>query len=446
MKRVLLLICLVFAAPIAFDIGSAPAAAEEASKKKKKDTRRMPAITERTYKALASAQALIDPESIAEEDRKKNWDPTPRPREGIQVLLDMLDRRSLNSYEAAQIWNLLAFGYYTIEDTAKTIDAYENLLAQEKITLALELSALRALYQLYYAGERYLESIEYMDKYLALKEEADPQISYLKANAYFQMKDWNKSLEMALQCEQEAIDLGKEVKESWLYLQVVLYSELKRPVDTIRVLETLVVRFPKKQYWMHLAGLYSEEEAEDRALSAFYAAYVQGMLTRENEVVMLAQRLLSQEVPYEAASVLESAFKEDRLTANEKNLKLLAQAYTMSKDYDDAINAWRRTAKAGEDGDNYYRLAQSLANEDRHEEAVDAFKDALKLDVKSVPDVHFWLGVSLMQMGQWDNATRAFREASKDDDQRMKKSCRQYIRYIASEKRRERELKKMLET
>ena len=154
----------------------------------------------------------------------------------------MLFRSGLNSYEAAQIWNLLAFGYYTIEDTAKTIDAYENLLAQEKITLALELSALRALYQLYYAGEKYLESIEYMDKYLALKEEADPQISYLKANAYFQMKDWNKSLEMALQCEQEAIDLGKEVKESWLYLQVVLYSELKRPVDTIRVLETLVVQ------------------------------------------------------------------------------------------------------------------------------------------------------------------------------------------------------------
>jgi len=118
----------------------------------------------------------------------------------------------------------------------------------------------------------------------------------------------------------------------------------------------------------------------------------------------------------------------------------------MSKDYDDAIDAWRLTAKAGEDGDNYYRLAQSLANEDRHKEAVDAFRDALKLDVKSIPDVHFWMGVSLMQMGQWDNATRAFREASKDKDERMRKSCRQYIRYIASEKRREQELKKMLET
>ena len=445
MNRVLLLICLVLVAPVAVDVVSPPVAAAE-DKKKKKDTRRMPAITERTYKALGRAQALIDPESVAEEERKKSWDPTPRPLEGIAVLKDMLDKRGLNSYEAAQIWNLLAFGYYTLDDTENTINAYENLLAQEKITLALELSALRALYQLYYAGDEYRKSIEYMDKYLALKEEADPQISYLKANAYYQLKDWESALAMALQCEQEAIQLGREVKESWLYLQVVLYSELKRMPDTVRVLETLVVRFPKKQYWMHLAGLYSEQDHEDRALSAFYAAHVQGMLTRESEVVMLAQRLLSQEVPFEAAGVLESGFKEDRLTPTEKNLKLLAQAYTMSKDYDDAIDAWRSTAKAGEDGDNYYRLAQSLANEDRHKEAVDAFRDALKLDVKSIPDVHFWMGVSLMQMGQWDNATRAFREASKDKDERMRKSCRQYIRYIASEKRREQELKKMLET
>ena len=231
------------------------------------------------------------------------------------------------------------------------------------------------------------------------------------------------------------------MKETWLYLQVVLYSELKRTDDTVRVLETLVVRFPKKQYWMHLAGLYSEIDAEDRALSAFYAAYVQGMLTRESEVVMLAQRLLSQEVPHEAAVVLDSAFKEDLLSADEKNLRLLAQAYTMSKDYDEAIDAWKRTAKVSRNGDHYFRLAQSLANEDRHAEAIDAFEEALDKDPKSVQDVHFWKGVSQMQLGKWDRATRSFRAALKDSDQRMKKSCRQYIRYIASEKRREQELK-----
>lgn len=445
MIRVLLLACLVFVAPVTLDIGNVAVAAEQ-QKKKKKDTRRMPSITERTHKALAEAQTLIDPESIAEEERKKDWDPTPRPLEGIALLKDMLDKRGLNPYEAALIWNLMAFGYYTLEDTPNTIDAYENLLAQEKITEALELSALRALYQLYYSGEKYEKSIEYMDRYLALKEEPDPQLSYLKANAYYQMKDWDMALAMALQCEQEAIQLGKEVKESWLYLQVVLYSELKRTDDTVRVLETLVIRFPKKQYWMHLAGLYSEQELDDRALSAFYAAHVQGMLTRENEVVMLAQRLMSLEVPYEAAVVLDSAFNEDRLSDTEKNLKLLAQAYTMSKDYDEAIEAWRRTAKVSKDGDHYFRLAQSLANEDRHEEAIDAFGSALDSDPKDVYDVHFWMGVSQMQLGKWDNATKSFREASKDRDQRMKKSCRQYIRYIASEKRREIELKKMLES
>ena len=93
MIRVLLLACLVFIAPVALDVGNVVVAAEQAKKKKKKETRRMPAITERTHRALMKAQALIDPESIVEEERKKDWDPTPKPRQGVEHLLDMLDKQ-----------------------------------------------------------------------------------------------------------------------------------------------------------------------------------------------------------------------------------------------------------------------------------------------------------------------------------------------------------------
>jgi len=58
--------------------------------------------------------------------------------------------------------------------------------------------------------------------------------------------------------------------------------------------------------------------------------------------------------------------------------------------------------------------------------------------------VNFWLGISLMQLERWDQATRAFRESSRKDKKKQKQA-RQYIRYIAGEKRRQRELKKMLE-
>ena len=87
-----------------------------------------------------------------------------------------------------------------------------------------------------------------------------------------------------------------------------------------------------------------------------------------------------------------------------------------------------------------------MAQEDRHREAVKAYTAAQKKgDTKDPEDIAFWKGISLMQLERWDAATRAFRDAAKLGDKKMKRQTRQYIRYIAGEKRRQRELKKMLE-
>ncbi len=443
MKRILLLVSLALVLPAFTPLSDAIAAEENA---KKKETRRVPALTERTYKILSKATLMIDPDSVQVEEGKTPPEPEGTPADAVELLLEAVNKRGVNSYEAAQLWNTLAFAYYVLEDTKNTIFAYEKVLEQEKITEALELAALRSLYQLYFAGEDYRKSLVYMDRWEILKGEVDPNVTFLKANAYYQLKEWENSLRESLLVEQQAIEQAKPVKENWLYLQVVLYSELKDIDNTILVLEKLIVAYPKKQYWMHLAGMYSEKEMDDRALSAYHAAYTQGLLTRPSEIVMLAQRLLSQEVPHEGAMVLESALKQDLVPANERNLKLLAQAHSMAKNASMAIDAWERAADAGEGGQNYYRLAQSLASQDRHKEAVEAFEKALDKGVNDDSDAHFWMGVSLMQIERWDAATKEFRAASKDADQRMKKSCSQYIRYIASEKRRQEALKEMLES
>ena len=110
-----------------------------------------------------------------------------------------------------------------------------------------------------------------------------------------------------------------------------------------------------------------------------------------------------------------------------------------------AIEAWRRASEFAEDGDIFYRLAQALAQQDRHEEAVKAYDRALEDDeLKDPSDAHFWLAISHMQLSNWDLATSAFRSAARLDE-KMAKQSRQYIRYIAGEKRRLAALKEMLE-
>ena len=460
--------------PVGVSFGDAVQAAQE-----RKKTRKVPAMREKTYKKLAEAQLMVDPDSIPREEGEPAPVPKGTPQDAVLMLLDLMGSKGLNSYEKAQIWNTLAFAYYTLDDMPKTVNAYEQILKQGVISEALELGSLRALFQLYYADEKYLKAIKYIDRFQALQAVPDPQITFFKATAYYQLENFRESLKQAILVEElavarraarlessmEAISNGKmsdeklpeaklalqklqakqAVKENWWYLQVVLYNELEDVDSVIRVLETLIVNYPKKQYWMHLAGMYSEKGQDDASLSAYYAAYIQDFLVRESEIVMMAQRLLGADNPYEASLVLEKGLKSKAIEENEKNLRLLATAYTLSQETNSAIDAWRDATKYAEDGDLHFRLAQALSAQDRHKEAVKAYSDAQKKgDLKKPGDVAFWKGISQMQLERWDSATKSFRSASKLDKKKSKQS-RQYIRYISGEKRRQEELRKMIE-
>lgn len=425
----LLILPLMFASLGHITTGVAYAAADGA-KKEKKRTRKAPAMREKTYKTLSDAQVLIEEGT---------------PAEAITILEKMMrKRKGLTRYEVAQVWSTLAYAYYSVDDIPNTINAYEQVLAQgsDDITEAMELNSLRSIFQLYFSQENYVKALTYIDRWLALTELPDPATVYLKAICYYQMDDFRQSLNYARETEQLAIEQLKEVKEQWLYLQVVNLSEMEDYRNTVPVLEKLIVAYPKRQYWLQLAAMYAELEEEENALGAYYSAHMQGMLTRESEVVTLSQRLLNAEVPYEAAEVMAKGMDDGVVKSNEKNLRTLGMAWTMAQETEKAISTWRRASEYAEDGEIFYQLARALALEDQHADAVVAYRDALdKGDLKKPSEVSLLLGISEMQLGKWDKAVDAFKVASKD--KQKAKQCRQYIKYVRGEKRREAELARM---
>ena len=425
---------------------SASAFAEEAKPKpKRKKSRRVPAMRETTYKSISEAQVMIDPESVIREEGEPAPKPKGTPQDAVELLLSMMNRRGLNSYERAQIWNTLAFAYYTLNDVPKTIDAYQNILTQGAISEALELGSLRTLAQLYYGEEEYGKAIEYIDKWQKLKEVPDPGMTYLKAYAYYQLGNAQKAFEFALLVEEIAVSQQRTIKEGWWSLQLGLYRERNDSDNMILVLEKLARHYSKKTYWLQLAAMYGEKNWEDKALSAHYAAYALGYLEKESELVILAQRLINSDNPYEGSQVLKAGLKKEYIEENEANYKLLAQAYTLAQETGLAIDAWHDVTRYAEDGEAHYRLAQVLASEDRHKEAIKAYQDALKKgDLDNPADLNFYMGVSQMQRESWDAATQSFREAARLDKEKEKRS-RQYIRYVDGQRRRQEELKKMLE-
>jgi tetratricopeptide (TPR) repeat protein len=209
-------------------------------------------MTESVYKSLSEAQLLIDPSSIP----NARTDVQADPQAAVSILFNLLGKRGINSYERAQTWNTLAFAYYTLGDVDQTIGAYEAVL-RETITEALELSTLRALFQLNYGKEDYQQSLDYIERWQRLSGTADPDVTFIKATAYYQLQDYESALRESLAVENMATARGSAAKENWLYLQVVLYNELGDLENVEQVLIKLNSMYPKEQYRTHLASLRS---------------------------------------------------------------------------------------------------------------------------------------------------------------------------------------------
>ena len=149
--RVLLIASLLMFSPLLIEVSTGIDLSTTASAaEKKRERRKVPPMKEKTYKAISEAQALIDPSAVQyPEGEEPAVFPPADPRKAIEMLNTQLTRRGMNGYEIAQVWNTLAFAYYTLEDLKGTKNAYEKVLQQGTISLALELSATRALFQLY---------------------------------------------------------------------------------------------------------------------------------------------------------------------------------------------------------------------------------------------------------------------------------------------------------
>ena len=72
---------------------------------------------------------------------------------------------------------------------------------------------MRTLFQLYFGEERYAKSIEYIERWEALKVELDPGVTFIKATAYFMLRNFKESLKNAILVEELAIQAGKVIKE-----------------------------------------------------------------------------------------------------------------------------------------------------------------------------------------------------------------------------------------
>lgn len=408
-----------------------PAAAQEQKtieERTRGETRVTPAMRESVYKKLSEAQTLAENKQYREAQNKLN---------------ELRNMRDLNSYEKAQMYSFSAYVAFSQDNYKDAIKNYEQVLAQPDIPIAMEDQTIYTLAQLYFQDEQYRKSIQMMERWLKTADKPGAEPYMVIGQAYYQLGEYKKALAPVEKGIAIAREQGKDVKENWLLLLRLFYYELKDYPKVVKILEELVTRFPKREYWVQLSAMYGEMNKDREQLAAYRIAYRQGYLSRGPEFLQLASLSMQADVPWEAAQVMEEGFKKGLIEKTAQNYRLLANAYTLAQEDKKAIEPLTQAARLSGDGELDIRLGQAYYNLDQYDKAVESLRKGLqKGNIKRVDDAYILLGMSLFELKQYDSAKAAFRNAR--SDARSAKAAGQWLQYIDSEVERQAQLREAL--
>jgi len=420
----------LYAAPVVIGVDGSSAIAQEEKEDSKAPMkgRKTQALSKKVYEAITEANELVDVEDYA----------------GARKALDRVKAMpNLSPYESAQLYSFYGFLYFNSERYPQAITAYNTVLQQPDLPDGLRQQTLKTLAQLKFATEDYSGAITYARQYMDSAGE-DPDMYAVIATAYYQMEQTDKIIQPIEKAISLAKQRGSSVKEQWYLLQRVAYWDKEDFRKVKEILEILVVNWPKKEYWAQLSGIYYELKDESRQLSAYEAAHDQGMLESGAELLQLAQLFMQADVPYKGARVLEKGLADGKIEKNERNLRLLSQAWQMAREDRKAIGPLQEAAKLSNDGDLYARLATSYLNLGEYKNCIDASKSAINKGGLKYPG-NTWLvqGMCQFETKAYTSAKSSFQKSAQFE--KSAKNARSWISYTEGEQERLRQLQKSLE-
>ena len=412
--------------------GAQSQAADGRSAEKKKKTRRVPSISESIFKKLGEAQELMDAKEYGLAE---------------QFLKDMLNRsKKYNGNELGNIHNMLGYIAFLKEDFKAAIYAYEQVLAQgEDVTEGLEVTTLYTIAQLSFVVENYQDALDYMELWISKADNPGPEPRIFMGQVYYQMKDYPNALIQIQNGIRIAQERGTKVKENWWALVAFLFYEKEDFQGYTDTMKILVRDFPKRDYWIRLAGIYGQEGQERLQLNTLQAAYAGDYFETETDFTNLAGLLMQREAPYKAAKVLRDGLDREIVKRSDRNLQSYGQAWQLAQEVDEAIPVFEEAAKLSDDGKIYERLAYLYMEDDQYKQCVTSAQGALdKGGLRKLQTMYIVKGMCEYNQNQLKTARKSFvscrSESRKDKDNNNVRICAQWITFIDRESTRQAQL------
>lgn len=398
--------------------------------KKQRETRRTPALRNKVYEKLAEAQAFAEAKDY------------PAAQKVLDDMIAGEGKRALNSYELANVYNLYAFLRYSVEDYRGALRNYDLVIRQPDIPLAMEINTRFTVAQLYFVQEQWQQGVDALLQWFDMSDKPNASAYVLLSQGYYQLKDFNKALknvEIAINMYESD---GKVPKEQWYNLARFLYFDKEDFVSALDTLNLLLLYYPNKQYWVQASHLHGELKDEPRQLAMMETAYVQGLLDKSSDLVQLSYLYLNAEVPYPAARVMEQGIDAEIVEEKSKNYELAGSAWRQAQETAKSIPMMEKAASLAEEGELYARLGSVYLDGDQNQKAIDSVEKGLKKGGVKRPDqAHMVAGMAHFNMGDYNGARKSFRQAQKvAKDERSEDMAGQWLKYIASEEKRQKEI------
>ncbi|MEX2496278.1 MAG: tetratricopeptide repeat protein [Woeseia sp.] len=414
-------LALVLAAGLILASASVYAQEDERPEQKTKEAQ---AVSKEVYDKIQQAQEQVDANDY----------------QAALRTLDALRRGKLTEYELSNVLNYIGFVYYNMEEVGRAIETYEELLRIPSLEEQMKKQTLYTMAQLSTMQEEYREALRYLDQWFAMESNPPPEPYILYAQNLYQVDRYGDMIEPIERAMEIARSRDVPIKEDWYVLLNFAYFQQENYAMVRDIHKILLQNWPKKRYWFTLAGAYTELGEDQNLVAAYDAAHTQGLLTTESELVTMAQLYMQQEVPYKAAQLLETELERGRVEKNEKNYRLLSQAWSLAMEDEKAIPALEQAARRSDDGEMYVRLANSHLNLGQYRECADAAREGLQAgDLKSPDNAQISLGMCLYNLGEYEQAINAFTAAAKTE--RSRRVSRQWIDVIRADIERNKQIR-----
>ena len=332
----------------------------------------------------------------------------------------------LNPYERALAYRFLAYASIGQEDSAAAVGYYHKVVEQEALAIDDEASVRFNIVQIYASMGEWQKVEEELQAWFQYVERPNAVAYYLLAISRYRRDQYDEALTPAL----KALEISNEPNESWLQLVAALYLQKEDFDSAVPILEELVTRFAKKQYWVQLSLIYGAREDYQHALRIQQLAYAQGLLTQDDELRRLARTYLFHELPHPAAQVLERGLEEGRIDRDREVLELLGNSWIAAREYEKSLEPLQQAAELADDGRIYLRLGQVRVQREDWKEATGLIQKAIeKGGLDDVGKAHLLLGISYYSDDHPESARTAFRRARKHESSRTEATA--WLEHIA---------------